>query len=242
MDEEKNEQKREEKKPEIKLPTAQSLLEAGVHFGHKTSRWNPKMKSYIFGVKNKVHIIDLEKSLANLKEALEFIVNLIKSGGTILFIGTKPAVKKIIEEAAKSCRMPYVTERWLGGTLTNFKTIAKRLDYFKDLENKMKGGELQKYTKKEQLGFQRKLENLKKNFEGIKDLTKLPEAIFVVDLKENRLPVREAKKTGIPVIGICDTNSDPTLIDWPIPGNDDAPSAVKIIAEKIAEAINQVKK
>lgn len=236
-----SDEKQSQQKIDINLPTAAQLLEAGVHFGHRTSRWNPKMKPYIFGVKNAVHIIDLDKTITKLKEAIDFIVDLVNQGSVILFVGTKPAVKKIIKEAAESCQMPYVTERWLGGTLTNFKTISKRLEYFKDLESKIAEGQLQKYTKKEQLGFQKELEGLRKNFEGIKNLTKTPQAIFLVDLKENQLAAKEAKKTGTALVAICDTNTDPSLVDWPIPGNDDAASAVKIIVETIAEAISQAK-
>jgi len=166
---------------------------------------------------------------------------LVKKDGIILFVGTKPAVKKIIKEAAESCQMPYVAERWIGGTLTNFKTISRRLEHFKDLERKLNEGQLEKYTKKEQIGFQKELERLRKNFEGIKNLTKLPQAIFLVDLEKNQLAAKEAKRTGVTSLGICDTNTDPDLVDWPIPGNDDAISAVKIIADTIAKAVNQAR-
>lgn len=242
MSDEKDDITKTEKKTDIKLPTAEQLLEAGVHFGHRTSKWDPKMKPYIFGSRNAVHIIDLEKTLAKLKEAAEFSVEVAGKGGLIIFVGTKPAVKKIVKEAAQSCGMPFVIQRWLGGTLTNFKTIGKRLEYFRDLENKMAEGELKKYTKKEQLGFSKKLADLQKNFGGIKNLVKLPEAVFVTDIKENRQTVNEAKKAGVKIIGICDTNTNPGLVDWPIPANDDAVSAVKIIVETIAEAIKETKK
>jgi len=241
MSEEKNDTV-ETKKTEIKLPTAEQLVEAGVHFGHKTSRWNPKMEPYIFGAKNAVHIIDLEKTLVKLKEAAEFVADVASKGGLIILVGTKPPVKKIIKEAAEASGMPYVNLRWLGGTLTNFKTIGKRLEYFRDLERKMAEGELKKYTKKEQLGFSRKLEEMEKSFGGIKNLIKLPEAIFVADLKENLLAVREAQKSGIKVIAIADTNTNPKLADMPIPANDDAASSVRIIVETIVEAIKQGKK
>jgi small subunit ribosomal protein S2 len=242
MSDEKNEPIEEKKKIEIKLPTAEQLLEAGAHFGHKTSRWNPKMEPYIFGAKNAVHIIDLEKTLAKLKEAAEFAADVASKGGLIILVGTKPPVKKIIKEAAEASGMPYVNLRWLGGTLTNFKTIGKRLEYFRDLERKMAEGELKKYTKKEQLGFSRKLEEMEKSFGGIKNLIKLPEAIFVADLKENLLAVKEAKKSGIKVIAIADTNTNPKLADFPIPSSDDAASAVRIIVETIVEAIKEAKK
>lgn len=242
MSEEKNDTVQTEKKIEIKLPTAEQLIEAGVHFGHKMSRWNPKMKPYIFGAKNAVHIIDLEKTLAKLKEAAEFAADVASKGGLIILVGTKPPVKKIIKEAAQSVGMPYVNQRWIGGALTNFKTIGKRLEYFRDMEKKMAEGELKKYTKKEQLGFQRKLEEMEKIFGGIKNLIKLPEAIFVADIKENLLAVREAKKSGVKVIAIADTNTNPELIDFPIPANDDAASSVKIIVGAIVEAIKEAKK
>jgi small subunit ribosomal protein S2 len=230
------------KKIEVKLPTAEQLLEAGAHFGHKTSRWNPKMEPYIFGAKNAVHIIDLEKTLAKLKEAAEFAADITGKGGLIILIGTKPPVKKMIKEAAQDSGMPYVNLRWLGGTLTNFKTIGKRLEYFRDLEKKMAEGELKKYTKKEQLGFSRKLEEMEKIFGGIKNLTKLPEAIFVADLKENLLAVKEAKKSKVKVIAIADTNTNPKLADFPIPSSDDAASAIKIIVDTIVAAIKEAKK
>lgn len=242
MSEEKNDTIVTEKKIEVKIPSAEELLQAGVHFGHKTSRWNPKMKPYIFGARNAVHILDLEKTLVKLKEAAEFAAQLAQKGGLIIFVGTLPVSKKIMKEAAEGSGMPYVTRRWLGGTLTNFKTIGKRLEYFRDLERQMAEGELKKYTKKEQLGFSRKLEELEKSFGGIKNMVKRPEAIFVADLKENRLAVDEAKKTGIKVIAITDTNTDPTLVDFPIPSNDDAALAVKIIVDTITEAVKEAKK
>jgi len=242
MSEEKNEEVVTKKKPDIKLPTAEELIESGVHFGHKMSRWNPKMEPYIFGAKNAVHIIDIAKTLIKLKEAADFVADIVTKGGLIIFIGTKPPVKKIIKEAAQSAGMPYVNLRWIGGAMTNFKTIGKRLEYFRDLEKKMAEGELKKYTKKEQLGFSRKLEEMEKTFGGIKNLTKLPEAIFVADLKENQLAVREAKKSGVKVIAIADTNTNPELADFPIPANDDAASSLKIIVDTIVEAIKEAKK
>ncbi len=241
MSDEKDDITKSEKKTEIKLSTAEQLLAAGVHFGHRTSKWDPKMKPYIFGSRNTVHIIDLEKTLVRLKEAAEFVAEVVGKGGLIIFVGTKPAVKKIVKEAAESSGMPFVIQRWLGGTLTNFKTISKRLEYFRDLENKMAEGELKKYTKKEQLGFSRKLADLEKNFGGIKNLMKLPEAVFVTDIKENYQTINEARKAGVKIVAICDTNTNPGLVDWPIPANDDAASAVKIIVETIAEAIKNSK-
>jgi small subunit ribosomal protein S2 len=242
MSEEKNEPIEVKKKIEVKMPTAEQLIEAGVHFGHKTSRWNPKMEPYIFGARNAVHIIDLEKTLAKLREAAEFAADIASKGGQIILVGTKPPVKHTIKEGAEASGMPYVNLRWLGGTLTNFKTIGKRLEYFRDLEKKIAEGELKKYTKKEQLGFSRKLEEMEKIFGGIKNLTKLPEAIFVADLKENIQAVREARKSKIKIIAITDTNTNPKLADLPIPSSDDAASAVKIIVDTIVAAIKEAKK
>ncbi|MBI4708706.1 MAG: 30S ribosomal protein S2 [Candidatus Portnoybacteria bacterium] len=235
------EEKQEPQKIDFKLPSVEELVGAGAHFGHRTSRWNPKMKPYIFGVRHAVHIIDADKSLAKLEEAVNFISEIASKGGTILFVGTKPTVKKIIQEGAQNCGMPYVIGRWLGGTLTNFKTIGKRIEYFRNLETQIAQDELQKYTKKERLAFQKELESLKTNLEGIKNLTRLPEAIFVADIKEDNLVVREARRVGISVVGICDTNTDPTLVDYPIPANDDASSSVRIILDAIVGAIKQAK-
>ncbi len=237
-----DETKDKETNQDAKLPLAQQLLEAGVHFGHRVSRWNPKMKPYIYGVRNTIYIIDLEKTTVKLKEATDFVSGVASNGGVILFVGTKPTVRKIIKEAAESLVMPFVTSRWLGGTFTNFRTIAKRLEYFRSLEDKISKGEMQQYTKKERLIFERELDDLKKKFEGIKNLFKLPQAVFIADMKKEKLAVREARKAGIPIVAICDVDVDPTLADWPIPGNDDAASAVKIILDSITEAIKQAKK
>jgi len=230
-----------QKKPEINLPTAHQLLEAGVHFGHKTSKWNPKMKPYIFNIRGGIYIIDLEKSLAKLKEAVDFVVEVVQRGGEIIFVGTKPTAKNIVKEAAQEVGMPYVCERWLGGTLTNFKTISKRLEYYRELSRKIEEGELQHYTKKEQLRFKKELEDLKKKVEGIKNLTKLPEAVFVIDPERDKIAIREAKRIGLKTIAICDVNADPTSVSLPIPGNDDAAPAIKIIVDTIVEAIKKAK-
>jgi small subunit ribosomal protein S2 len=226
----------------VSLPTPEQLLEAGAHFGHRTSRWNPKMKKYIFGVKNTIHVFDLEKTVTALKKAAEFAAGLAQRGEAILFVGTKPAAREIIKNGAIQAGMPYVSTRWLGGTLTNFKTINKRLEYYKKLEADFASGEMEKYTKKERLNFQKELEDLKKHFEGIKSLAKPPKAIFVTDIIEEEITVREAKKTGVPVIAICDTNTNPAGIDYLIPGNDDAASSIKIIVQTIVDAIKGVKK
>lgn len=227
---------------EVKLPIPEEMLKAGVHFGHQTTKWNPKMEPYIFTVKNNVHIIDLEKTNQKLKEALEFLRETVVRGGVVLFVGTSPAAKKVAKEAALKCQMPFISERWIGGTLTNFKVIAKRLEYFRDLENKKESGELKKYTKKEQHEFDQELMKLEKRFGGVKKITKIPEILFIFDAKENSLAIKEAKRTGVKVIALCDTNIDPTEIDYPIPSNDDAISSLQLIADYIVKAINEGKK
>ena len=217
------------------------MAKAGVFFGHRASKIHPKMKPYICGVKNTVHIIDLSKTSEKLKQALNFIQKLISENKNLLLVGTKIQTKELVENLAKDCNLCYVSERWLGGTFTNFKTIRKRIDYFKDLEKKKEEGGLEKYKKKERIKIYKDLENLRKKFKGIKNLEKLPDAIFVLDMKANDLAVKEAKMKGIKVIGICDTNVDPSQADWPIPANDDAISSVKYILEKVKEAIKKCK-
>ena len=222
----------------------EDLNEAGVFFGHRISRCHPKMKPFIMGIKGSDHIniIDLEKTKEFLIKALEYFIELSKAGKTILFIGTKVASKELIKECAENVSQPYVNERWIGGTLTNFETIKKRVDYLKDLEKKKQSGDLQKYTKKEQLEFDKIINRLKLKFEGIKSLEKKPDVLFVIDIKKDDLAVKEAKMKGIPVIAITDTNVDPTLVDYPIPANDDAKSSVKYILDKIQQVIIENKK
>lgn len=217
------------------------MAQAGLHFGHKTSKINPKMKPFICGTRNSIYIIDLEKTVDKFNEALDFIQELVSEGKTILLVGTKVQAKDIIRETAEECGVPYVSERWLGGTFTNFETIKKRLDYFKDLENKRKTGELEKYTKKEKANFDREIKGLQMRFGGIKDMTRTPEAIFVSDMKKDILAVKEAKAKGVKVIGIADTNVDPNLADFPIPANDDAITSIRYILAKVKEAILNAK-
>lgn len=222
--------------------SVEQMLKSGVHFGHKKARWNPKMKPYIFTVRNNIHIIDLEKSLKLLSQALNFIENLVKNGGKILFVGTKPQVRELVQEIAKSIDMPYVNNRWLGGTFTNFFQIKKRIKYLNDQEAKMTHGELEKYTKYEQLRFKKEIERMNEKMGGIKKMDNIPQAIFVADAKENELAVREAREVKIPVIGIVDTNVDPDMIDYPIPANDDALSSLKYILGIVAKSISAAKK
>jgi len=218
------------------------MIKAGVHFGHNKSRKNPKMTSYIYGLKNKVCIIDLLSSLKKMNQALDFIKEILKKGGLILFVGVQPQAKKITKEVAEECNMPYVVERWLGGTLTNFETIHKRIEYLRDLEKKKAAGELKKYTKKEQMLFGQEIEKLNKNLGGIKKLDKLPDALLVLSIKKSPTVIREARRTKVPVIGLADTDSDPTLIDYPIPSNDDAISSLKFMLEQFKDIILKNKK
>lgn len=230
------------KTAKLSVPSLEKMVKAGVHFGHRVSRWHPNMAPFIFGQKETVHIIDLEKTQEKLKEALVFIKDTVKAGGRILFVGTKVASRQVVEEINKQTGMPYVLERWLGGTITNFAVISKRLKYFRDLEAKMEAGELKKYTKKEQHNFKIALQKLERQFGGIKNMEKLPEAIFVFDAKENKLALKEAKMRNIPTIALCDTNVDPTIATYPIPANDDAISSLKLIAESVIKVIKKHQK
>jgi small subunit ribosomal protein S2 len=215
----------------------EEMAKAGLHFGHRTSRIHPKMKPYLFGVRNGVHIIDLEKTAEKLKETLTFIQQLISEDKTLLLIGTKVQAKDLVKSTAKECSLPYVSERWLGGTFTNFETIKKRMDYFKEMEKKKAEGELEKYTKKERLEMDKKLKELETKVGGIKELTKLPDAIFVLDMIKDKLAIKEAKKRGIAIIALSDSSSDPTLVDYAIPANDDAISSLKYILDKVKEVV-----
>ena len=217
------------------------MIKASVCFGHRTSRLHPKMRPYICGIKNTTHIIDLEKTAQHLKKALEYIQEITSQGKNLLLVGTKIPIKKLVEETAKEINLPYVNERWLGGTFTNFETIKKRIEYYKELEKKKESGELEKYTKKERIKIDQELKELEKKFKGIKNMEKLPEAVFVLDMKKDALAVKEARMKGIKVIGIADTNVDPTLADFPIPANDDAISSVKYILDKTKEVIMKTK-
>jgi len=215
------------------------MLEAGVHFGHKRDKWNPKMAPYIFTEKNGVHIFDLAKTKEGLEEAINFVSKTVAGGGTVLFVGTKNQTKNIIKEAAESCDMPYLVDRWPGGMLTNFHTILGRLKYMKDAEEKTEGG--QGLTKKEALFLKRELGKLESVFEGVKEMRQIPQALFVADIVKESIAVKEAKKLGIPVVGIADTNALPN-VEYVIPGNDDAVRSVKYITTKIAKTISENKR
>lgn len=215
----------------------EEMTKAGVNFGHTVSKLHPKMKAYVSGIKNNVHMIDLEKSVEEFERSLKFISGLVAESRTILFVGTKIQVKALIKNAAEECQMPYVIERWLGGTFTNFETISKRVQYFKDLENKKITGEFEKYTKKERMKIDKEIASLKIKFEGIRNMSKLPEAVLILDVKKDLTCAREARRKGIKIIGVVDTNIDPTLVDYLIPGNDDAISSIAYILNQIKEAI-----
>lgn len=217
------------------------MVKSGVSFGHRASKWNPKMKPYLDGEKNGVHAINLEQTYNKLFEALSFIADLIKEGKTIIFIGTRTHARRTTENAAKEIGAPYVIDRWIGGTFTNFPVISKRIEYFRELEKKMASGELEKYTKRERHLFMKELQFLTHKWGGIKDLTKLPEAIFVVDAVHDKLAIKEAKEKGVKVIALCDSNADPTNIDYPIPANDDAISSLNYIFGKIVEVVKRMK-
>jgi small subunit ribosomal protein S2 len=213
------------------------LLEAGVHFGHQTRRWNPKMAEYIYTERNGIYIIDLQKSVVKVEEAYNAIKNIVMEGGTILFVGTKKQAQDSIKLEADRCGMFYVNERWLGGMLTNFKTIRSRVDRLKDIERMAEDGTFDILPKKEVIQIKKEWEKLERNLGGIKNMKKLPDAIFVVDPKKERICIQEAQTLGITLIGIADTNCDPEELDYVIPGNDDAIRAVKLIVSKMADAV-----
>jgi small subunit ribosomal protein S2 len=217
------------------------LLESGVHFGHQTRKWNPKMKPYIFIARGGIYIIDLQKTLRLLNRATAFLHEVASKGGTVLFVGTKKQAKIAIRENAQKCNMPFITERWLGGMLTNFRTIHQRVEKMEDYEAMMSDGRMEKLSKKEQLEVNRSYEKLHKNLGGIRSMKKVPDAVFVVDTAEEETAVREANKLGIPVIGIVDTNADPTMVKYPIPGNDDAIRSINLFARVIAQTIEEGK-
>ncbi|MCP1109907.1 30S ribosomal protein S2 [Ohessyouella blattaphilus] len=213
------------------------LLEAGVHFGHQTRRWNPKMAPYIYTERNGIYIIDLQKSVGMVDDAYNAISDVVADGGTILFVGTKKQAQDAIKAEAERCGMYYVNERWLGGMLTNFKTIKSRIDRLKEIERMSEDGTFDVLPKKEVIGLKKEWDKLEKNLGGIKDMKKLPDAIFVVDPKKEKICVQEAHNLSIPLIGIADTNCDPEELDYVIPGNDDAIRAVKLIVSKMADAV-----
>jgi len=219
--------------------TMKQLLEAGVHFGHQTRRWNPKMKRFIFGERNGIYIIDLNQTLSRIETAYTFTRDLVADGGTILFIGTKKQTQDPIARYAQECGMPYINERWLGGMLTNFSTISARVKKMQEYERMQSAGDFDAMPKKEALILSRELEKLQRNLGGIRGMTRLPEAVFVIDTKKEHLAVTEANKLGIPVVAVVDTNCDPDLVQYIIPGNDDAIRAGNLLCRVIADAVEE---
>jgi small subunit ribosomal protein S2 len=217
--------------------TMREMLEAGVHFGHQTRYWNPKMAPFIFGQRNKIHIVNLERTLEQYNEAMKFVRQLAANKGTILFVGTKRQARDIIREEAIRCGSPFVDYRWLGGMLTNYKTVKQSIKRLKDMEQMAQDGTLERLSKKEALGIQRELAKLERSLGGIKEMSGLPDAMFVVDVGYQKIAVAEANKLGIPVIGVVDTNNSPDGITYVIPGNDDSSRAVRLYARGIADAI-----
>ncbi len=218
------------------------LLEAGVHFGHRSRRWNPKMKPFIFGMKNGIYIIDLEKTLEKLRNAYQIVRNITEAGKDALFVGTKQQAKPIIEEEAKRCGVFYVNERWLGGLLTNFDVVSTRILRLVELERMKTEGRLESMTKKEIANLEREYNRLAKIFSGVKEMDRLPGVVFIVDVMREMTALAEAKRMKIPVVGFIDTNGDPDLVDYPIPGNDDAMRSIKLVTQIMANAVMEGKK
>ncbi len=226
-----------EKEIKLRIPdlSIEEMAQAGLHFGHKTSKIHPKMEPYLYGVRNAINILDLDKTKEKLEAALKFLWQTVSQGKVLLVVGTKVQAKTMVKDFAEQCGFPYVNERWIGGTFTNFEVIRKRIDYFKDLQVKKDKGELEKYTKKEQAKMSQELKDFNGKFGGLKDMEKLPDVIFVLSMRKDDLAVKEAKEKSIPIIGVADTDTNPVLADYLIPANDDAVSAVRYILEKAKE-------
>jgi small subunit ribosomal protein S2 len=214
------------------------MFKVGLHFGHKRARKHPKMEPFIYGIRNNIDIIDLLKTKEYLKEALDYLKQKKKEGALILFVGTKISVRKLIKELAEEIKMPYVIERWLGGTLTNFEVMSGRIKYLKELEEKTKKGEFEKFTKKERIRINQELARIERKIGGLRELSRLPDTLFIVDVKKEELAIREAKAKGISIVGICDTDGDPTSVDYPIPANDDSVPSLKYILEKVKKVLS----
>ena len=221
--------------------SVEEMVKVGLHFGHKSSKVHPKMEPYLYGVRNGIHIIDLEKTKEKLGEALKFIKGLISENKVLLVVGTKVQAKKLVEDFAKECGLLYVSERWLGGTFTNFGVIKKRINHFKDLEDKKNKGELEKYTKKERGKIDLELRGFERKFGGIRDMEKLPDAVFVLSIEKDNIVIKEAREKNVKVIAVSDTNTDPTVADYPIPANDDALSSTRYILDRTKEVILKAK-
>ena len=221
---------------------AQEMFENAVHVGHRTQKWNPRMKKYLYGEKDGVHIINLEKTAEGLERALAFLEKLASEGKNVLFVSTKPQSLKLIEESAKSCGMPYVVSRWIPGLITNFSTLKNRIKYFVNLKAEMASGEFDKYTKKEAAKLKKIIDTLELSLGGVQNLRGVPDAIFVIDTVRDQIAVKEAKVVGIPLIAITDSNSDPTVIDYAIPGNDDALKSLTFLVGKIVASLNKARR
>ena len=217
--------------------TMKSLLEAGAHFGHQTRRWDPRMRPFIFTQRNGIHILDLQQTVRRLEEASEWVSDTVARGGSILFVGTKKQAQETIQQEATRCSMPYVNSRWLGGTLTNFQTIQGRIDHLVRLEDALARGEFGRMSKKDVLNIEEEIERLNRHFGGIKEMTKLPAALYIVDPSMEYIAIAEANRTGTPIVAMTDTNCNPNLIDYPIPSNDDAIRAVRLVTARIADAV-----
>ena len=223
------------------VPSLMDMLKAGMHFGHQKSRWHPKMEQYIFGVRNGVHILDLERTTVELQKALDYTRDLAASGKVVLFVGTKKQAQSIVKAAAEDCGMPYLTERWIGGLLTNFDETKQRLKKYKTLKTQIETGEIEKYTKKEQIDIKKSVEKMDRYLSGLTNFEKMPEALFLIDMRVSKTAVAEAQRTGVQIIGVCDTNVNPEQADVVIPANDDAVNSIRIISNLMAEAIKEGK-
>lgn len=223
------------------IPSLLEMLKAGVHFGHQKSRWHPKMAPYLFGVRNGVHVIDLEKTVEALESVLEHVKTLASKGKVILFVGTKRQARSIIKAAAENCGMPFLTERWIGGLLTNFDEFKRRMKKYKSLKEMVETGEIEKYTKKEQVSIKKEIEKMDKYLAGLIDLEKIPDALYIADLRVEKTALTEAQRVNVPMIAACDSNVDPTKVEYPIPANDDAVNSIKMIADLVAEAVKEGK-
>lgn len=225
----------------VKIPSVEELVKAGVHFGHRSEHWHPKMKPFIFGIRKGVHVVDVEKTQEQLTSSLQFVSDIAAKGGIVLFVGTKRQAQGAVAAAAQACGMPFVTSRWLGGTLTNWPQIQRLLRHYLSLKDKREKGELKKYTKLEQLNFDREITELDEKIGGISTLTRMPDALFIVDARNEKTVIREAQSVGLPVIALVDTNVNPVGIAHVIPGNDDAVSSITLISNLVAEAVREGK-
>ena len=225
----------------VQIPSLKDLMKAGVHFGHQKSKWHPKMRQFIFAVKNNVHVIDLEKTQVEMEKALNFLGETVARGGTVLFLSTKKQAKSIVKEAAIDCGMPYIVSRWLGGTLTNASSVLNLVKKYRKLKADQESGALEKYTKKEQLNISREVKRLDEIVGGISSLDKIPDVLFIVDMKEEKTAVAEAISKKVPIVAICDTNVNPEKADYAIPGNDDATSSIKLLVNTVSVAIKDFK-